>query len=487
MRFLRQSLVGVFLASLTAALLLYAGQLVMSAVQERMSNDQAPRQARERVFAVNVETAVFATTTPVLEAFGQVQSRRILELRAATSGRVNWLAESFEEGGSVKEGETLLKIDPADAQSAFDRVASDELDARAEVRDAQRALLLAQDELNAAQDQADLRMRAFERQQDLSARGVGTAAAEEEAELVAASARQAVLNRRLAIASAEARVDQAATRLARAGIAMAEAQRDLQDTNLTAEFNGTLSGVNLVEGRLVSANEKLAELIDPDALEVAFRVSTAQYARLLDEAGRLINAPVTARLDVTGVELVASGRISRDSAAAGDGQSGRMIYARLSQAPGFKPGDFVTVQVEEPPLDNVARLPASSLDASRTVLVLGENDRLESLNVELVRRQGDEVLLRGAGLEGREVVVGRTPLLGAGIRVRPLRQEPQAQAQMTKPDMVELTEERRASLIAFVEANNMISAEMKASILTALGNPQVPIRLVDRLEARMGG
>lgn len=338
MRFLRQSLVGVFLASLTAALLLYAGQLVMSAVQERMSNDQAPRQARERVFAVNVETAVFATTTPVLEAFGQVQSRRILELRAATSGRVNWLAESFEEGGSVKEGETLLKIDPADAQSAFDRVASDELDARAEVRDAQRALLLAQDELNAAQDQADLRMRAFERQQDLSARGVGTAAAEEEAELVAASARQAVLNRRLAIASAEARVDQAATRLARAGIAMAEAQRDLQDTNLTAEFNGTLSGVNLVEGRLVSANEKLAELIDPDALEVAFRVSTAQYARLLDEAGRLINAPVTARLDVTGVELVASGRISRDSAAAGDGQSGRMIYARLSQAPGVQTG-----------------------------------------------------------------------------------------------------------------------------------------------------
>lgn len=159
----------------------------------------------------------------------------------------------------------------------------------------------------------------------------------------------------------------------------------------------------------------------------------------------------------------------------------------LARHPGFKPGDFVTVQVEEPPLDNVARLPASSLDASRTVLVLGENDRLESLNVELVRRQGDEVLLRGAGLEGREVVVGRTPLLGAGIRVRPLRQEPQAQAQMTKPDMVELTEERRASLIAFVEANNMISTEMKASILTALGNPQVPIRLVDRLEARMGG
>jgi len=485
MRFLRQSLTGLFLASLMLALLVYAGQLVFGAMQSRMADDPRPVQVRERVFAVNVRTARMETVIPVLPAFGQVLSRRTLELRAATGGRVIWLAEGFEDGGSVTAGDELVHIDPADAQSALDRAHSDLLDAEAEQRDAARALTLARDELSAARDQEDLRDRAFQRQKDLQERGVGTAATVETAELALAAARQAVLARRLAVAQAEARVDQAATRLARTRIALADAERALDDTTVAAAFDGTLSNVTLVEGRLVSPNEKLAELIDPDALEVAFRVSTAQYARLLDARGDLIKAPVIATLDVSGAALTARGRISRDSAAAGDGQTGRMIYAGLDDAPGFKPGDFVTVSVEEPPVERVARLPASALDASGTVLVLDAEDRLEALPVELVRRQGDEVLLRGAGLAGREVVIGRTPLLGAGIRVRPLREE--ARDAPPEASLLELSAERRARLVAFVEGNNRMPEEMKARVLAQLGGDKVPAQLVERIESRMGG
>jgi membrane fusion protein, multidrug efflux system len=484
MRFLRQSLVGVFLASMTLALLLYAGQLVMGAVQSRLENEKKPPQARERVFAVNVQRAEFGTVVPELEAFGQVQSRRTLELRAAAAGRVVELAENVEEGGVVHAGEVLIRIDPADAQSALDRAESDLLDAQAEERDAERTLDLARNELQAAIDQSELRDRALKRQQDLAERGVGTAAAVETAELAAASARQAVLARRISEAQAEARVDQTVTRLARAQIALDAAQRDLTDTTIKARFDGTLSEVHLVEGRLVSANEKLAELVDPMALEVAFRVSTAQYARLLNDDGRLINATVIASLDAAGSNLLARGTISRDSAAAGEGQSGRLIFARLEAALGFKPGDFVTVSVEEPPLDGVARLPASSYAADRTVLVVGADDRLETLKVQLVRRQGDHVLLRGEGLEGREVVVGRTPLLGAGIRVRPLREE--AEAAPVDP-MVELTDERRAKLVAFVEGNQRMPDEMNERVLARLAEVKVPAALVQRIEARMGG
>ena len=51
MRFLRQSLIGLLLASLMLALLIYAGQLVMGALQSRMADDRRPPPARERVFA----------------------------------------------------------------------------------------------------------------------------------------------------------------------------------------------------------------------------------------------------------------------------------------------------------------------------------------------------------------------------------------------------------------------------------------------------
>ncbi len=498
MRFLRHSLLGLFLVSLTLGLLAYAGQLVWDAVETRMSDDRPPPPARERVFAVSVRPARLETVTPVLEAFGQIQSLRTLELRAAAGGRVTWLAPEFVEGGAVTAGEVLVRLDPADAQAALDRAQSDVLDAEAEQRDAARGLELARDELAAAGEQAALRERAYERQKDLQQRGVGTAAAVEAAELSVAAARQAVLSRRMALTQAEARVDQAATRLRRARIALETARRTLDDTVITAPFAGTLSGVRLVEGRLVAANEKLAELIDPRALEVAFRVSTAQYVRLLDDRGHLVPAPVTVLLDVSGVDLTATGRVSRDSGAAGAGQTGRLLFARLDDAPAFKPGDFVTVRVQEPPVEAVARLPASALGSDGTVLVLGQDDRLEAVQVELVRRQGDEVLLRGPGLAGREVVTGRTPLLGPGIRVRPLREEAQAGKAMAGPSgdapgdaagipMIELSEERRARLVAVVQANKRLPEGAKARLLDQLASARVPARLVERIESRMGG
>ncbi|MDE4134257.1 efflux RND transporter periplasmic adaptor subunit [Phaeobacter sp. QD34_3] len=487
MRFLRHSLMGLFLAALTLGLLAWAGSLVMGAIEARMNAEPRTPPARERIFAVRVVTADEQTIAPELIAFGRIESRRTLELRTALGGRVTHLSDHFEEGGRVDEGALLVQIDPADAQAALDRAEADMLDAEAEERDAGRALVLANDELAASQDQAELRQKAYQRQLDLEERGVGTAATVETAALAAAQARQAVISRRQAVSQAEARVDQAKTRVARAEIALETARRDLADTSITAAFSGTLQAVTLVEGRLVSANEKLAELVDPDRLEVAFRVSTSQYARLLDEAGRLIEAPVKVMLDAAGAALSATGTLSRVSGAAGDGQTGRLVYARLDAAPGFKPGDFVTVSVTEPPVERVVRVPASALGSDGAVLVLGADDRLETLPVELVRRQGDDVLIRGAGLAGREVVMGRTPLLGAGIRVRPLRLGADAQVVAPEPELIELTEDRRAKLVAFVEGNTRMPEEARKRVLAKLAEPSVPAQLVNRIETRMGG
>jgi membrane fusion protein (multidrug efflux system) len=483
MRFLRQSMIGLFLAALTMGLLAYAVTLIGGAVSERMADERPKPPARERIFAVNVQEARPETIVPVLQSFGELKSRRLLELRAAGGGRVIALADGFEDGGKVLAGQVLVRLDPANAQSAVDRADSDVEDARAEGRDAGRSLVLAGDELAAAQNQADLRNRAFVRQQDLAQRGVGTATATEIAELAVSAARQAVLSRRLAAAQSEARVDQATTLLVRAQIALAEAQRRLDDTTLTAPFDGTLSATDVVVGRLVSANERLAELIDPDDLELSFRLSTAQYARLLDESGTLLKADVVATLDVSGVDLRARGTISRASAAAGEGATGRLIFATLTGAAGFKPGDFVTVAIQEPALENVVRLRSSAVDANGGVLVLGAENRLEALSVTILRRQGDYVLVRGPIL-GRDVVEERSPLLGAGITVKPLNLD---DVILETPAMLELSVERRAKLVAFVEANKRMPKEAKARVLAQLAEAQVPAQMVEGIESRMGG
>lgn len=195
---------------------------------------------------------------------------------------------------------------------------------------------------------------------------------------------------------------------------------------------------------------------------------------------------MTVVLDVFGTNLTARGRLSRAGAAVGDGQTGRLLFATLTEAPGFRPGDFVTVKIVEPALDRVARLPSSALNAANEVLVLAEEDRLDVVQVNLVRRQGDDVLVRARGLDGREVVAERTPLLGAGIKVRPLREDGQATAP-TEPEMVELTEERRARLTAFVQANTRMPEEARQRILNQLSQTSVPAQVVERIESRMGG
>lgn len=503
MQFLRRSLVGLFLLSVTLGVLAYAGIVFNDAVQERMSRESRQRPARERIMAVNSIEVTAQSAVPVITAFGQVQSRRTLELRAGESGRIVALSENFDAGATVERGTLLARIDPTDAQSALDVARTDLADAEVELRDAERNLALVRDELVAARAQAELRRQALARQRSLAERGVGTEAAIETAALAEASANQAVVARQLAEAAAENRVDQARNRLERARITLADAERGLKDTEVVAAFTGTLADVAVVEGGLVSQNERLATLIDPNALEVAFRLSTTQYARLLDESGSIIDAPVRATLDVLGLDLEATGRISRVDASVGEGQTGRLIFARLESFAGFRPGDFVTVHVEEPELSDVAILPATAVDAAGSVLTIGPENRLSLAPVELLRRQGDDVIVAAAGIEGQRVVAERTPLLGPGILVRDLSAERAQQlagagaagqaptggspAGNSAAETIELTPERRAALIAAVEANQRMPAEARERVLSQLREQMVPVQLVERLESRMGG
>ncbi len=482
MRFLGRSLVALFLFAFAAGLLGWAGQITLSALDARGEGGGGGPPARERVLAANVLTAKLETVAPTLTAFGEIRARRVFELRAPVAGRVVELAEGFEEGGRVAEGQLLLRIDPAGAEAAVAIARADLAGAEAELRDAERGLALARDELAGAERQRDLQRQALGRQQDLAQRGVGSIAAVETAELTLSAAEQTILTQRGAAAREEARIDTATLAIDRARIAVTEAERDLSDRMLRAEFAGQLTDVSVLRGGLVSANEKIATLIDPRALEVTFRLSAAQHARLLDGAGDMTGAGVRAVLDVQGIDLAARGTITREAASVGEGQTGRLVFATLEDAQGFRPGDFVRIEVQEPPLAEVIRLPSTAVSALESVLALGPGERLEEIPVVLLRRQGDDVLVTG-DIGGRDIVAERSPALGSGIRVRPVRPG------IAEPEVLDvvLDPERRARLRAVVEANERIPAEMKARMLTQLEAETVPAAMVESIESRMGG
>ncbi len=487
MRFLTRSLLALFLAALSAAALGYAGYTLVTAIQSRSEAPGGPGPGREREFTVRVMTVTADEVTPVLSAFGEVRTRRSLDLRAPVGGRVLEVAQGFEDGAEVVEGQLLFRIDPSDAESALAIARSDMARAEAELRDAVRALVLAGEDVAAAQAQLDLRERALARRTDLAQRGVSTEAALEEAELALSSARQSVVGRRQAEAQAEARRDQAQTALERQQISVSEAERRLADTRVYASFDGTLADLSITEGGLVNSNEQLGRIIDPQALEVSVRVSTAQYLRLIDEAGQLRSTEAEVALEVAGFEITSPGRLVRASATVEQGQSGRRLFVDLMAPRGFRPGDFVTVRLQEPALSGVALLPATAVNAAGNVLAINDSNRLEAIPVTVLRRQGESVIVEVAGIAGREIAREISPMLGSGILVRPQRETATGEVLLEDPEMVTLDAERRARLIAQVEGNTGMPEPVRARMLAQLSEDQVPAAMIERLENGGGG
>jgi hypothetical protein len=489
MRFLTRSLTGLLLMTVTLALLGLAVASIKNAQADRADQNAAQRPNEERIFAVNVATLTLQSISPVLVAYGDLRSAAELELRAQTSGTLLELAPGFRDGGLVSAGETLFLIDPAESETGLALAESDLAAAHAEEREADIGLALAHEELAAAERQNMLRKTALGRAKDLRERGVSTAAALEIAELAVAAGEQAVTGRRLALAQADARTNRASIATARAEIERDKAVRELENTRETAPFDGVLSNVDAVRGRLVSVNEKLGLLIDPTKLEVAFRVSNSEYRRLTDQNGALLPLKITATLEADGDQTAVAGRIDRAGVSSEAGKTGRLIYASL-EAGGrhsLRPGDFLTVKVAEPPLDRVADVPSTAIGPSGTLLLLSDDQRVEEIPVRILRRQENRIIIGDVPF-GRTYLTERLPQLGTGVRVRPLSpQTTNSPAKDSNSEIVKLTDEQQATLVARVNDNEDLPGAVKDRIISALNSGSVSRRMLNRIETGAKG
>ncbi len=482
MRFMTRGLLGLFILVLTIGLLLIAGNVFYQAVKEKQAQSQRQRPVRERTYSVEVQTIALQTVTPVIETYGEVVSGRTLEIRAVAGGALVRLAPDFREGGRVKAGDLLFQTDPASAEAALKLLQTELAEAEAELDEASEALILARDEQTAAERQAALRQQALDRQKSLKERGVGTDAAIESAELALSGAEQAILGKRQAVADAKARINRAEAQLSRTRINVDEAARKLRDTAVYAEFDGVLSDVSAVLGGLVNANERVGQLIDPKALEVLFRISNSEFATLTSSPSGMAGADVL--VDFNGLAEPVHGKIARVSAAVGEGQTGREIYASLDLEPSasLRPGDFVAVRIEEPELTDVAVIPAAAVTTSGEVLLVGADNRLEAAKVQVLRKQGDSVLVRADGIVGRQLVLKRAPQLGTGIRVDPKG----AGGQVIEDEvLVPLSEEKQKQFIAALEQNRGIPPSVRERMLARVRTGEVPAQMAERLDAML--
>lgn len=358
-------------AIITIAVLLAAVAAAAGIIMSRPMPEQLT--VSETTSAIRAMTVVKESLRLKIRSEGTVTPKTQTNVIPEIKGRVTWISPNLVVGGYFQAGDLLVTIDAADYEARTGLAQAQLLRAEAELEhkrfELQRLQTLIKDNL-VSQSNLENAARAHK--------------------IAKANVIESKIN-------------------------LAQAERDLSRTKITAPFEGMVRSESIDIGQFVQQGTPIASIYASDAIEVRLPIVNAQLA-YLDPAnlqrGELdpATAPMirlTARY--AGNSFVWRGQLARTEGEI-DAQS-RMITAvarvrQDNQSPDVPPlqvGAFVAAEIEGQYLDDIVRLPRAALRPNSQVLIIDGDNRLRFRAVNVLRLENDFVLI-DSGLESGEVV-----------------------------------------------------------------------------------
>ena len=358
-------------AIITIAVLLAAVAAAAGIIMSRPMPEQLT--VSETTSAIRAMTVVKESLRLKIRSEGTVTPKTQTNVIPEIKGRVTWLSPNLVVGGYFQAGDLLVTIDAADYEARTGLAQAQLLRAEAELEhkrfELQRLQTLIKDNL-VSQSNLENAARAHK--------------------IAKANVIESKIN-------------------------LAQAERDLSRTKITAPFEGMVRSESIDIGQFVQQGAPIASIYASDAVEVRLPIVNAQLA-YLDPAnlqrGELdpATAPMirlTARY--AGTSFIWRGQLARTEGEI-DAQS-RMITAvarvrQDNQSPDVPPlqvGAFVAAEIEGQYLDDIVRLPRAALRPNSQVLIIDSDNRLRFRAVNVLRLENDFVII-DSGLESGEVV-----------------------------------------------------------------------------------
>ena len=490
MNFLLRSFLGLIILSITLGFLIFGSFVLIEALKKRSEKSDNRRFQKERVFAVNVETLNKQIASPKILSYGEIYSKRMLEIRPLVSGRLDYVSEKFVEGGYVKSGDILFRLNQKDYLNELEIAEIDLEDTKAQLSEAISKLDYANLEFEVSESQLNLRKNALDRQTQLAESGLITSSQLENTQLAYSSTKQQFLNKQNLVKSSKNAIDKLKIQLKRRSISIDKAKRNLDETEIKAPCDGIIASVNILPGSVINKNEKLGTLLDPNSLEVMFNLSANEFARVIDKDGKLLNLDITAYLKLSNNDIPFSGKIERINPEIMNIGSGRKLFAsiNLGENKTLRPGDFVVLEIKEPPLKNITVLPSSAVTIDGKIFILEEDNRLKEIEVTILRRQGNEVIVSGAPTD-KEYVMQRSPQLGNGLKIKPLRKKDREisnSVNLSKNnELVTISPEKQKKLINILDKLDRIPKSVKDRLYEEINSGKIKAKTLKRLEKNM--
>ena len=329
---------------------------------------------------VEVMPARHTSQRVTVPAMGSVIPAREITLKSQVAGDIVKISPRFTEGGHLKAGEEILKIDDQDYRLAV-------AEQRSAVVSAEYALKLELGRQDVAQREWKL-LNGGEGSQDTP-----------DSEL----------------ALRKPHLEKAEADLGAARAAMKRAELDLARTTIRAPFNCIVRTKKVDLGSHVSSQDQIAELVGTDEYRVRASVPLDRLRWISIPRGgndggskaRIVygnGSGYERRGSVVKLlgELEEEGRMARVLIAVADPLN--LTSPENTKAP-LLIGEYVRVEIEGPELERVVALPRSALRDGRDIWIADAENSLDIRRMDIVWRGEATVLVRDNLRDGERIII----------------------------------------------------------------------------------
>ena len=384
------------------AVLGVGGVAVLSALKPE------PEKAEEARIGLNVfaEKVRKGDLQITVEAQGEVRPRREIIVAPQISGRISYVSPDFIDGGFIKQGQLLVRVEAADYELAVVR-------ARSGVASAEQGLTREIAEAELAQQDIE----------DLGITNVSPLA-----------------RREPQLAQARAALDAAKAQLKDAELA-------LERTAVYAPFSGRVWERDVDIGQVVATGQSLGRIFANDVVEVSLPLDDEEMGRLgLPLAFAASETKPGPKVDfsavVGGVERHWTGEVVRTAAAVNSQTRQINVIAELKDPYGkgadngapMAPGLFVNAVIEGKTIPDVLIAPRAALRGDDRIFIGNADEGTLSIRtVDLIYSDTDGAYVR-SGIEPGEFAI-TSPIQAAfdGMNVTVMERQPDGTIKTYEP------------------------------------------------------
>lgn len=357
---------------------------------------------------------------PTAIGYGYIKPAQEWQLQAELAGTISWIADNLENGGLIKKGQEIIKIDPtpyllnkAQLQAQLDVIKLKDKTIRSSITIAERDLTLQKEEL--------------QRNEQLNKTGSISSTARDASERQYLNSQQQLqtLKNNLQINQAEKKVLLSQLSLVKL---------DIEKTIIRAPYDIRLTEVNVGLAQYINRGEPLLKADGLAAAEVHAQFPIGKMRPLRKASKATENTQDTHNELSAAVELQAmdriiswSGIVDRTAGSLDIKTQSQNIIVRIENpyqqaTPGQRPplirNTFVKVTLKAPVLKKQLLIPISALHNNQVYTLDGENRlRIKPVQVDFMQEQ--IVVIRGGLEAGEKIILSRLFPAIEGMKLKP--------------------------------------------------------------------